>query len=187
MSDRPGARVLRGRRNLFNVLFLRKRSMVLVIRPRESGENQRYMTGLPRGPRRSGKVPAMASLNARATVAEADPLVNRREPESIWCMPVRIPASCRRAYASATDDYEEPGRKLASMLSCLPPDDIDFTHWSDRVAELARLAAEEHDEAVIAWLKRWLPRCLAPVPTSSYRSFLRGIYRYATDCDITKV
>ncbi len=73
------------------------------------------------------------------------------------------------------------------MVSCLPPDDIDFTHWSDRVAELASLAADEHDEAVIAWLGRWMPRCLALVPTDSYRSFLRGIYRYANDFDITKV
>ena len=101
--------------------------------------------------------------------------------------PTLFRSSCRRAYANASDNYEEPGRKLAAMVSCLPPEDIEFTHWSDRVAEFATLAAEEHDEAVIAWLQRWVPRCLALVPTGSFRSFLRGIYRYAKDFDITKV
>ncbi len=72
------------------------------------------------------------------------------------------------------------------MVSRLVPDDFDFTCWCDRVAELARLATDEQDEAVIAWLERWVPRCLALVPTDSYRSFLRGIYSYAKDFDITK-
>ncbi len=72
------------------------------------------------------------------------------------------------------------------MVSRLVPDDFGFTYWCDRVAELARLAAEEHDEAVIAWLQRWVPRFLALVPTDAYRSFLRSIYSYAKDFDITK-
>jgi hypothetical protein len=73
------------------------------------------------------------------------------------------------------------------MLSCLPPDDLEFWEWSERVREFAKLAAQENDEAVLAWLARWLPRCLALIPTSSYESFLRGIYRYAKEFDVTRV
>ena len=60
----------------------------------------------------------------------------------------------------------------------MDPYDVEFDDWHDLVeAKLSPLVAERDDAAVIVWLVRRFPRCLAMVPTRRRTGFVAGFYR----------
>lgn len=63
----------------------------------------------------------------------------------------------------------------------MSPYQVEEDEWAARVEELANLVTAEDDQAVLAWVEEWLPRCLALVPPRRRQTFLRGIYRYANE------
>jgi hypothetical protein len=103
------------------------------------------------------------------------------KPRGYGACPTFFYATCRTASYGGRNSYEDAGYTLARNVSDLSPYDVDEEDWQTRLEELAALVADENDQAVLAWLKRYVPRCLAMVPSRRRQSLLRGIYRYAND------
>jgi hypothetical protein len=103
------------------------------------------------------------------------------KPKGYGACPTYFFAACRTAATGGSNSYADPGYTLAIHLSALAPYDVEDEDWEKHVSKLADLVSEENDEAVLAWLKRWVPRCLRLVPAQRRHSFLRGIYRFANE------
>jgi hypothetical protein len=111
------------------------------------------------------------------------------KPRGYGACPTFFFASCRTAAVGGTHSYADAGYTLAMHLSSLSPYDVEDEDWEKHVNELAEFVSEKNDAVVLAWLKRWLPRCLKLVPALRHHSLLRGIYRYANEegNDITEM
>jgi hypothetical protein len=84
------------------------------------------------------------------------------------------------------------GYTLVGAIGALCPDDLEVDEW-DRMIEgleaairparsgLRRFLTPPDDEATLAWLDRWLPRCMELVPRRRRARFLEGVYRYTRE------
>jgi hypothetical protein len=99
-------------------------------------------------------------------------------------------ACCREASRGGDKGYRLPGYALAGALHDLAPYDVEEEEWGHKLSELseaiwrvndAGFVAPPDDEAVLTWLDRWLPRCMALVPSKRRRSFLEGLYQFTIE------
>jgi hypothetical protein len=102
--------------------------------------------------------------------------------------PTFFRALCRTASEGGSGGYEWAGHGLTGAIPQLMPEDVEHDEWYDLVQEFIGLVCPEgpssgmsawpapDDEAVLAWLDRWLPRCMALVPRRRRDSFLKGVY-----------
>jgi hypothetical protein len=104
-----------------------------------------------------------------------------KKPKGYGACPSFFCGVCRSASAGGTNGYQDAGYTLASHLSDLAPFDVEEDAWYKLLEQLASAVETEDNQATIAWLDRWVPRCLALVPTRRRESFLKGLYRYQND------
>jgi hypothetical protein len=103
------------------------------------------------------------------------------KPKGRGACPSFFFAQCREASLGGAGGYRNAGHSLASTIAQLPPDWIEEDQWVPELEKLQALIEAGSDEEIIAWFKRWVPRCMALVPARRYDSFLRGVYACVID------
>jgi hypothetical protein len=92
-------------------------------------------------------------------------------------------ALCWTASQGGSGSYEWAGYGLAGALSNLGPYQLEDDEWAEELDRLDSLIRDPDisDDDVVAWFDRWLPRCMALVPSRRRKSFLKGVYRNVTE------
>jgi len=86
-------------------------------------------------------------------------------------------ANCMTAKMGGTSTYSDAGYHLGLHLENLDPWNVEPDEWLDILeTELAPLVDDEDDKAVLAWLIRRYPRCMALIPRRRRSAFLKGFY-----------
>jgi hypothetical protein len=93
-------------------------------------------------------------------------------------------ALCRTASMGGSGGYEEVGFQLARVVSTLSPDDMEDAEWIEQVEVLKVAIVNDEQVAALAWLDRWLPRCMALIPARRRDAFYQGVDRAAIEFDI---
>jgi hypothetical protein len=103
------------------------------------------------------------------------------KPRGYGACPTHFVARCREAAAGGSQGYDSVGYHMASHVAGLSPDNIEDEEWDRHLDVLADHIDQGDDRAIIDWLGRFVPRCMALVPRRRRESFLAGIYRYVNE------
>jgi hypothetical protein len=103
------------------------------------------------------------------------------KPKGYGACPTHFVASCRTAAAGGTQGYDSVGQQMATHIAGLSPDDIEDEEWDRHLDVLVDHIDRGDDRAILDWLDRFVPRCMALVPRRRRESFLKGIYQFVED------
>jgi hypothetical protein len=91
--------------------------------------------------------------------------------------PTFIRALCAEATQGGVHSYEDVGYSLAAALWNLGPYELDDDEWSADIERLGVHFDEGDDDAMWAWFRARLPRCMTLVPTRRRAAFVAGVKR----------
>lgn len=135
--------------------------------------------------RRAGRTLSAFVLHAieREThhVEKREQRVVESTPKSFSGVPTFFRAACATAQSGGEFGYDNAGFALAGALESLVPYDAEGGEWDDALEELRESARAEDYEAVIAWFKNSMPKCLELVPSRRRERFAEGVCRYEAE------
>lgn len=90
-------------------------------------------------------------------------------------VPSYFRASCQTASFGGDDGYFTVGRTLASHVAGEVPYGLEDDEWFVEVETLETLLADNNDALIWQWLKVYLPRFMALIPTRRKARFIAGM------------
>src|SRR6185437_4875753 len=89
--------------------------------------------------------------------------------------PTYFRVGCQEASRGGKNTYADAAWHLAIHLEELAPDEVEPQQWDAMQDELQKALDDEDAEAVFAWFRKVLPRCMELVPYRRKDQFFEGI------------